>query len=878
MDDEITLKSGASREVEKHSPMIQQYLRIKAEHPDGLLFYRMGDFYEMFFEDAERAARLLDITLTKRGTSNGVPIPMAGVPYHAAEQYLARLVRMGESIAICEQIGDPATSKGPVERRVVRVVTPGTVTDTSLLAEKSDSLLLAIRLDRGAAGLAWLNLVTGDVRIMQVARLDLARELERIQAAEVLLAREEQDPAEVERLHVTRLPGWHFDAARGAERLARQLGIESLASYDCLDMSSALGAAAALLHYAEHSQGERGLAHLQRLYVERESQFVMLDAATRRNLEISESLRSADSTTATPTLFAVLDHCVTNMGSRLLRHWLHHPLRARQEPARRSLAIEALGQSLSGRCHFEVVQEALRGMADIERIAARVSLNTARPRDLSALRDSLRRLVPLSACLLPCAEAELVAQCQSWLEIDPAVADFLGRAIAEEPSVQLRDGGVIAPGFDQELDQLRRLDTDSGEFLLDYERRERERTGIANLRVEYNRVHGYYIEIVRSQSDHVPDDYRRRQTVKNAERFITPELKAFEDQALSARDRALSREKLLYENIMNELMQWLAGLQNAARGVALLDVLTTLAERASTLDWQPACFTDDPVLDIKGGRHPVVEANLARHGLRFTANDCCLSDRRRMLLITGPNMGGKSTFMRQTALIVLLAYCGSFVPAASATLGPIDRIFTRIGASDDVAGGRSTFMVEMTEAAAILNQSTDKSLVLMDEIGRGTSTFDGLALALAIAAALIERNRCYALFATHYFELTQLTLEHATVANVHLSAIQHQHQIVFLHSVTDGPASQSYGLEVAQLAGVPASVIRAARRHLATLEENASSSHGQLDLFKVESSAPAVSQVDSLRAHLAQIDCDALSPREALETLYVLKRLAGDAP
>ena len=877
MDDASTLKSGETREVEKHSPMMQQYLRLKAAHPDGLLFYRMGDFYEMFFEDAERAAKLLDITLTKRGTSNGVPIPMAGVPYHAAEQYLARLVRLGESVAICEQIGDPATSKGPVERRVVRVVTPGTVTDTSLLSEKADSLLLAIRLDRGTAGLAWLNLVTGDVRLMQVARLDLARELERIQAAEVLLPREDDDPPEVERLHVTRLPGWHFDSASGAERLARQLGIESLASYDCLDMPTALGAAAALLHYAEHSQGERGLAHLQRLIVERESQFVMLDAATRRNLEISESLRSADSTTATPTLFAVLDCCVTNMGSRLLRHWLHHPLRARPEPERRSAAIEAVSQSMSGRCHFETVREGLRGMADIERIAARVSLNSARPRDLSALRDSLLRLVPLSASLLPCVESELIAECKTWLDIDPAVAEFLRRSIAEEPSVQLRDGGVIATGFDQELDQLRRLDSDSGEFLVDYERRERDRTGIANLRVEYNRVHGYYIEIVRSQSDHVPDDYRRRQTVKNAERFITPELKAFEDQALSARDRALAREKLLYENIMAELMRWLASLQHAARGVALLDVVTTLAERASTLEWQRAVFTDEPVLDIKGGRHPVVEANLARHSQRFTANDCCLSDRRRMLLITGPNMGGKSTFMRQTALIVLLAYCGSFVPAAAATLGPIDRIFTRIGASDDVAGGRSTFMVEMTEAAAILNQSTASSLVLMDEIGRGTSTFDGLALALAIAAALIERNRCYALFATHYFELTQLALEHSTVANVHLSAVQHRHQIVFLHSVTDGPASQSYGLEVAQLAGVPASVIRAARRHLATLEENASNSHGQLDLFKVESSAPAAESVDSLRAHLAQVDCDALTPREALETLYVLKRLASDA-
>jgi DNA mismatch repair protein MutS len=874
MTEKTTDKSAEPREIEKHSPMMQQFLRLKAQHPDGLLFYRMGDFYEMFFEDAERAAKLLDITLTKRGTSNGVPIPMAGVPYHAAEQYLARLVRMGESVAICEQIGDPATSKGPVERRVVRVVTPGTVTDASLLSDKADSLLLALSFSRGDAGLAWLNLVTGDVRLMQVPRSQLARELERIQAAEILLAREEEDPLEVERSHVTHLPGWHFDADGGATRLARQLGIESLASYDCAEMRAALGAAGALLYYAEHSQGERALAHVQRLLIERESQFVMLDAATRRNLEISESLRSAESSVVTPTLFSLLDRCVTNMGSRLLRHWLHHPLQERAEPSRRSLAIESFSQSVSGRCHFENLRLELKGIADIERIAARVALNSARPKDLSALRDSILKLAPLVERLHACGDAELIVQCSAWLMLDPRVGEFLQRAIAEEPSVQLRDGGVIAAGFDDELDQLRDLDTNAGEFLLELERRERERTGIANLRVEYNRVHGYFIEIARSQSEHVPDDYRRRQTVKNAERFITPELKAFEDKALSARDRALAREKLLYESILVRLHEDLAALQDAARGIALLDVLTTLAERAQTLEWQRPVLSDAPVLDIKGGRHPVVEANLLRHSQRFTANDCCLSERRKMLLITGPNMGGKSTFMRQTALIVLLAYCGSYVPASSATIGPIDRIFTRIGASDDVAGGRSTFMVEMTEAAAILNQSTACSLVLMDEIGRGTSTFDGLALALAIAAALIEKNGCYTLFATHYFELTQLALEHSTVANVHLSAVQHRHQIVFLHTVNDGPASQSYGLEVAQLAGVPGSVIRAARRHLARLEENASQKQGQLDLFKVEAAVPAADAIDSLRAHLAQVDCDALTPREALETLYVLKRLA----
>jgi DNA mismatch repair protein MutS len=876
MDEKIS--PSPIREVDKHSPMMQQYLRLKAGHPDTLLFYRMGDFYEMFFEDAEHAAKLLDITLTKRGTSNGIPIPMAGVPYHAAEQYLARLVRLGQSVAICEQIGDPATSKGPVERRVVRVVTPGTLTDSSLMAEKADSLLMAVRIERGDAGLAWLNLVSGEIRLMQVGRPDLAQELERIRPAEILLAREEDDPPEAEPMHVTHLPGWHFDAQTGAQRLSQQLEIDSLRSYECDDMPLALGAVAALLYYAEHSQGERSLKHVQRLLIERVSEFVTLDAATRRNLEISESLRSGDSAVATPTLFALLDQCMTHMGSRLLRHWLHNPLRDRTIPAARQLAVESLSQTVAGCCHYEGVRTHLHGMADLERISARIALGSARPRDLSALRDSLARLDPLREALTACSDADLVRDCAAWISLDPALAQYLTSSIAEEPSVQLRDGGVIATGFDAELDELRELDSNAGQFLVELEQRERARTGIANLRVEYNRVHGYYIEIVRSQSDHVPDDYRRRQTVKNAERFITPELKAFEDKALSARDRALVREKQLFEGVLRHLAGHTPALQAAARGIATLDVLAALAERAHMLEWQRPTLSEDAVLDIRGGRHPVVEANLLRHSERFTANDCCLNERRKMLLITGPNMGGKSTFMRQVALIVLLAQCGSYVPATSAIIGPIDRIFTRIGASDDVAGGRSTFMVEMTEAATILNQSTAQSLVLMDEIGRGTSTFDGLALALAIAAALIERNRAYSLFATHYFELTQLALEHPTVANVHLSAVQHRHQIVFLHSVDEGPASQSYGLEVAQLAGVPAPVIRAARRHLRTLEENASASHGQLDLFTVEAASPPAEQLDRLRAHLAQVDCDTLSPREALETLYVLKRLAQDSP
>ena len=855
--------------------MMQQYLRLKAEHPEGLLFYRMGDFYEMFFEDARRAARLLDITLTARGVSNGAPIPMAGVPYHAAEQYLAKLVRLGESVAVCEQIGDPALAKGPVERRVVRIITPGTLTDASLLSEKSANLLLSVHASSSSIGLAWVNLASGEIRLMEVDAGELGREIERIQPAEILIDREAAVSGDLERHPLTRLPSWHFDSDTGAQRLARQLEAESLASHGCDDMRLALAAAAALLQYAEHTQGERSLSHVQRLVVERESQFIVLDASTRRNLEITETLRAADSVVATPTLFALLDSCMTNMGSRLLRHWLHHPLRDKQEPAERHLAIESLSGAAGSASHYDAVRDRLKGAADVERITARIALSSARPRDLSALRTTIAGLADILETLKSVDSSVLLERCAADLAIDPSIVEYLTRAIAPEPSVQLRDGGVIAAGFDAELDELRDLNENAGTFLVALEARERQRSGIPSLRVEYNRVHGYYIEITRSQSDHVPEDYRRRQTVKNAERFVTPELKEFEDRALSARDRALSREKQLFDQVIVQLCSHIATLQAVARALAILDVLAALAERAALLQWQRPALSDEATLDIRGGRHPVVEAHLARSSQRFTPNDCCLSERRKMLVITGPNMGGKSTFMRQTALIVLLAYCGSYVPAVQATIGPIDRIFTRIGASDDVAGGRSTFMVEMTEAATILNQSTVQSLVLMDEIGRGTSTFDGLALAISIAAALIEKNRCYTLFATHYFELTQLALEFPVVANVHLSAVQHRHQIVFLHAVSDGPASQSYGLEVAQLAGVPGAVIRAARRHLARLEENANGPKPQLDLFKdsdqgKETGDPLEVQ---LTEALAAIDCDALTPREALEALYALKRL-----
>lgn len=855
-----------------HTPMMQQYLRIKAEHPDTLLLYRMGDFYEVFFDDAEKAARLLDITLTKRGASNGVPIPMAGVPFHSLEQYLAKLVKLGESAAICEQIGDPATSKGPVERKVVRIVTPGTLTDSALLPDKVDTLLLALHRTaarRGTAaicGLAWLNLASGELRMMECPPAQLARELERIRPAEILLADSERQQMALPAT-TTHLPDWHFDIEAGDKRLCDQMQVASLAAFGCDGLGAALGAAGALLNYAANTQGQT-LRHVQSVTVERESEFIGLDTATRRNLELTETLRGTES----PTLFSLLDTCATSMGSRLLRHWLHHPLRDRGTPQMRQHAIASLLTQ-----DWQSVQAVLRQTADIERITARLALLSARPRDLSSLRDSLKRMPLLQQAVAP-GESSLLAVLRDALPCPPACLGLLEQAIAEEPAAMVRDGGVIATGYDAELDELRQLSQNAGQFLIDLETRERARTGIANLRVEYNRVHGFYIEVTNGQADKVPDDYRRRQTLKNAERYITPELKAFEDKALSAQDRALAREKLLFDELLQKLLAYIADLKRIAAAVAQLDVLAALAERAQTLGWNQPNLVETSTVDIVQGRHPVVENQVEK----FIANDCQLSDVRKLLLITGPNMGGKSTFMRQTALIVLLAYVGAFVPAAHATIGPIDRIFTRIGAADDLAGGRSTFMVEMTEAASILHNATPNSLVLMDEIGRGTSTFDGLALAWAIARHLLGHNRSHCLFATHYFELTQLPQSFPQAVNVHLSAIEHGEGIVFLHAVQEGPASQSYGLQVAQLAGVPQPVIRAARKHLAWLEQHAigSETTPQMDLFALslaEDEAPA-SDVESTARHpaldaLAALDPDAMPPREALDALYRLKGL-----
>ncbi|CAJ0797866.1 DNA mismatch repair protein MutS [Ralstonia condita] len=861
---------------DKHTPMMQQYLRLKAGHPHTLVFYRMGDFYELFFDDAEKAARLLDITLTARGSTNGMPIRMAGVPFHAVEQYLAKLVKLGESVAICEQIGDPATTKGPVERKVVRVVTPGTLTDAALLSDKVNNHLLAIAHvpgKRGAAplvGLAWLNLVGGELRVMECSPDQLERELERIRPAEVLA-----DDATLNAIQYdvarTRLPDWHFDVEAGARRLREQLGVASLVAFGAESLTAALAAAGALLNYAAATQGQ-SLRHVISLTVEHESEFIGLDTATRRNLELTETLRGQES----PTLFSLLDTCATSMGSRLLRHWLHHPLRDRAVPQARQQAIEVLLGS-----DWQALRAMLRTLSDVERITGRLALLSARPRDLSSLRDTLARLPEVREQLPNSDAAPLLAQLHDALAIPEEAHALLHRAVMAEPAAMVRDGGVIARGYDADLDELRDISENCGQFLVDLEARERERTGIANLRVEYNRVHGFYIEVTNGQAAKVPDDYRRRQTLKNAERYITPELKAFEDKALSAQDRALSREKLLYEALLQKLLPHLPEFKRIAAALAQADVLATLAERAYALSWSRPTLTDAPGIELTRARHPVVEQQVEQ----FVANDCVLQDARKLLLITGPNMGGKSTFMRQTALVVLLAYVGAFVPAEAATIGPIDRIFTRIGAADDLAGGRSTFMVEMTEAAAILHRATPNSLVLMDEIGRGTSTFDGLALAWAIARHLLSHNRSHTLFATHYFELTQLPQEFAQAANVHLSAVEHGDGIVFLHAVQDGPASQSYGLQVAQLAGVPQPVIRAARKRLAWLEQHSADTGAtpQLDLFALPvdpsldegDEAPAEAPNSVLANALAAIDPDDLTPREALDAIYRLKALSN---
>ena len=858
MDNTNNTKTGmdsTSIDTSRHTPMMQQYFRIKAQYPDLLLFYRMGDFYELFHEDAEKAAKLLDITLTRRGSSGGEPIKMAGVPYHAAEQYLARLVKMGESVAICEQIGDPAASRGPVERKVVRIITPGTLTDSALMEENRDSLLLAVHPGK-KLGLSWLNLAAGDFAVFETDPANLQGEIERLKPSEILIPEEMNFPDS--RLCVKKLPAWHFDPETASKSLSRQFGTRDLSGFGCDGLASSIQAAGALLEYARLTQG-CDLSHIRGIRVEHDDAYLRMDAATRRNLEITETLRGEPS----PTLHSLMDTCATNMGSRLLRHWLHHPLKNRVEIGNRLAAVSELLE------RYRDVESALKGCVDIERIATRIALASARPRDLSGLRDSLSLLPKLQEKLEGC-ESERIGSLLEAFFVPDEITSLLGSAILDEPASVLREGGVIRDGYDAELDELRAIQVNCDQFLVALEAKERERSGIANLKVEYNRVHGFYIEVSALQSANVPDDYRRRQTLKNAERYITPELKTFEDKVLSAKDKALAREKLLYEDLVGKLAPMVPDLQKIARAVAEIDLLSSFAERAQTLGYVQPEFSDEAGIRVEGGRHPVVE-NQVEH---FIENDVLLDDSRKMLLITGPNMGGKSTYMRQVALIALLAHSGSFVPARSAGIGILDRIFTRIGASDDIAGGRSTFMVEMTEAANILNNASPSSLVLMDEIGRGTSTFDGLALAWAIARHLLEKNRSLALFATHYFELTQLSQEFPQVANVHLSAVEHQHEIVFLHSVSEGPASQSYGLQVAALAGIPGAVIRSAKKRLLKLEnqaarEQAASLQGDL-FYEMEAPEPEPHPAVLL---LEKTDPDDLTPREALDLLYRLKKL-----
>ncbi len=897
------MTASATADFSGHTPVMQQWFRHKAEHADKLLFFRMGDFYELFYADAEQAARLLDLTLTARGQSAGKPIPMAGIPYHAVDGYLARLVKLGVSVAICEQVGDPALAKGPMERVVMRVVTPGTLTDAGLLDDKRDSLLAALIIDQQRAGLAWLNLANGDLRLLETTRDALPAHLERLRPAELLLtdsARGASGGISGDTLGgtpditsgitagitagataengavVQHLPDWHFDAQAAAHALAEHFGTRDLAGFGLAGEALALAAAGALYRYAQATQMQ-ALAHITGLIVERENAFLRLDAATRRNLEISETLRGETS----PTLLSLLDTCATGMGSRWLRHSLHHPATERAIPRARHAAVAAL-MGAAGDGPFAALDKALAGFADIERITARIALKSARPRDLSALRDSLARLEAIRGILAGKLGADDTANganaAARLVELAAALATphaclaLLAQAIAAEPAALLRDGGVIAPGYDARLDELRGIQDNCGAFLLALEARERERTGIATLKVEFNKVHGFYIEVTHANAGRIPEDYRRRQTLKNAERYITPELKAFEDKALSAQERALALERQLWDELVAALAVHIPVLQRIARAVAELDGLTAFAAAAVRYDYRQPEFCDAAIIDIEGGRHPVVERQVSGSGANFIANDMHFSSARRMLLITGPNMGGKSTYMRQAALIVLLAHCGSFVPAARCRLGPMDAIYTRIGASDDLASGRSTFMVEMTEAAAILHGATDKSLVLMDEIGRGTSTFDGVALAFAIARHLIEKNRSYTLFSTHYFELTHLAQDYPVCCNVHLDAVEHGHKIIFLHAVMDGPASQSYGVQVAALAGMPPAVVREARRRLTLMENREAGTLAQPDLFASMPPLPEPPHpaLDALR----DLNPDELTPREALEKIYALTKLA----
>jgi DNA mismatch repair protein MutS len=853
-------------ENQSHTPMMQQYLSLKAEHPNDLVFYRMGDFYELFFDDAKKASQLLDVTLTARGKTNGNPIPMCGVPFHSAENYLAKLVKQGVSVAICEQIGDPATSKGPVERAVVRVLTPGTLSDEALLDDRSDNLLAALHLNEGQYGIATLDMSSGRFQVLQATHEEeLHSELQRLNPVEILISEEFPTIDWLDSWKGLRTqPPWLFDFDAADRLLNQQLGTKDLNAFGCSHLPIAICAAGCLLQYAKDTQ--RGnLPHIHCISVENREDGVALDAASRRNLELDTNLNGGQEN----TLFDVLNNTATSMASRLLRRWLNRPLRQLNELKSRQHSIAELQNNYL----YENLNSHLKQVGDMERILTRVALHSARPRDLTRLLSSISVLPQIRSVLLQ-SQLQHIQQLLNAAKPLPHLVDLLDRAMIENPPMVIREGGVIADGYDKELDELRALNSNAGEFLLAMEEREKQATGISNLKVGYNRVHGYYIEISRGQSDKAPVEYIRRQTLKNAERFITPELKEFEDKALSAKSRALTREKQLYAELLETLNKDLQCLQNCASAISEIDLLATLAERAHSLNFCQPELTEQPGIDIQGGRHPVVEQVLSEP---FVANDLQMNDKRKMLIITGPNMGGKSTYMRQAALIVLLAQIGSFVPATSAKIGLVDRIFTRIGSSDDLAGGRSTFMVEMMETANILHNATENSLVLMDEIGRGTSTFDGLSLAWACGYHLAEKVKAFTLFATHYFELTSLPETVSGTINVHLDATEHKDSIVFLHSVQEGPASQSYGLQVAKLAGIPKEVVMLAKNELQRLEHktlsqeeksNQKNKTPQTDLF-------ATNQLSELDLMMENIEPDELSPKDALEALYKLKHLSN---
>ena len=850
-----------------HTPMMQQYLRIKAGHPDDIVFYRMGDFYELFFEDAQRASQILGITLTARGKSNGDPIPMCGVPYHSADGYLSKLVKQGISVAICEQVGDPETSKGPVERRVMRILTPGTLTDEALLNDRSDSLLCSINRVVDTFGIATLNMSSGQFQVFEVENpTDLNAEMQRLKPAEILISEEMSEFQFLgQKNGIRKRNPWEFDLDTATRILTKHFSTRSLSGFGCEHLPASISAAGCLLQYAQDTQ-KSSLPHIQSIQVENRDEAVLMDASSRKNLELDTNLSGGEEN----TLFKILDETSTSMGSRLLRRWLNRPLRNLDILENRQRSVEQLQKNFL----HEQLRKNLTNIGDVERILTRIALRSARPRDLTRLYQSLVALPKVHQDLNDCKVLH-IRKLLNLAKPMPHLVSLLETSIQENPPMVIREGGVIADGYDAELDDLRSLNSNAGDFLLAIEERERHETGISTLKVGYNRVHGYYIEISRGQSDKAPVEYIRRQTLKNAERFITPELKVFEDKALSAKSRSLAREKYLYEQLLETLNKDLTALQNFALAIAELDVLNTLAERAYSLNFCRPKLQNQAGIDIKDGRHPVVEHVSPDP---FVANHLIMNDERKMLVITGPNMGGKSTYMRQAALIVLMAQIGSFVPASSATIGLTDRIYTRIGSSDDLAGGQSTFMVEMTETANILHNASERSLVLMDEVGRGTSTFDGLSLAWACAYYLADRIKSFTLFATHYFELTSLPEQITSAVNVHLDATEYKDSIVFLHSVQEGPANKSYGLQVAKLAGIPINVINLARKELKKLEDPSLTS---IDSNKEGEKNSLSSQEDmfidrsnlELKKKLESISPDELSPKQALDLIYELKLL-----